>query len=151
MPEHVEAGSKAIDTINFASTIVAAYVSRNSIPASELPNLVKSVHETIVGLTGGHAEQSGMASQKPAVPVKRSITPDYIVCLEDGKKLKMLKRYLRSNYELSPEQYRAKWGLPRDYPMVAPNYSSQRSQFAKNIGLGRTKKTPASSKRRKAA
>jgi predicted transcriptional regulator len=86
-------------------------------------------------------------AQRPAIPIKRSITPDYIVCLEDGKKLKMLKRYLRSNFSMTPEEYRAKWGLPADYPMVAPNYAAQRSEFAKKIGLGRT--ASSSGRRRK--
>src|SRR5436305_15097417 len=108
--------------------------------------MIKSVHSTLGGL-GGTSQGEAPTAQKPAIPVKRSITPEYIVCLEDGKKLKMLKRYLRSNYKLSPEQYRAKWGLPADYPMVAPNYAAQRSEFAKKIGLGRT--PPASKGRRR--
>jgi predicted transcriptional regulator len=120
-----------------ASDIVAAYVSNNPIPASELPSLIKSVHGTLGGLAGGGIGD-GAGNQKPIVPVKRSITPEYIICLEDGKKLKMLKRYLRSNFGMTPEEYRAKWGLPADYPMVAPNYAKQRSDFAKKIGLGRT-------------
>ena len=99
--------------------------------------MIKSVHGTLGGLSGRRRRDGG-GSHKPAVPIKRSITPEYIICLEDGKKLKMLKRYLRSNYNLTPEEYRAKWGLPADYPMVAPNYAKQRSDFAKKIGLGRT-------------
>ena len=127
---------KGDDILKLASDIVAAYVSNNPIPASELPAMIKSVHGTLGGLSGSGGDVAG--AHKPVVPVKRSITPDYIVCLEDGKKLKMLKRYLRSNFGLSPEEYRAKWGLPADYPMVAPNYAKQRSDFAKKIGLGRT-------------
>src|SRR5438270_13748970 len=100
-----------------------------------------------LGGVGGTSQGEAPTAQKPPIPVKRSVTPDYIVCLEDGKKLKMLKRYLRSNYSLSPEEYRAKWGLPADYPMVAPNYAAQRSEFAKKIGLGRT--ASSSSRRRK--
>lgn len=135
--------------LDLASTIVAAYVSRNAVPAPELAGVIKNVHTTLCGLTGG-SSGAQTTNQKPAVSLKKSVTPDHIICLEDGKKLKMLKRYLRSNYKLSPEEYRAKWGLPHDYPMVAPNYAAQRSDFAKQIGLGRTK-SKASPKRRKRA
>ena len=137
---------KSDELLKLASEIIAAYVSNNPVPVSDLPGMIKSVHATLGGLASGGASES-TTSQKPAVPVKRSITPEYIVCLEDGKKLKMLKRYLRSNYGLTPEEYRSKWGLPADYPMVAPNYSAQRSDFAKKIGLGRT--PPASKSRRR--
>ena len=137
---------KTDDLLKLASDIIAAYVSNNPVPVSELPGMIKSVHSTLGGLASAGGSHS-MTSQKPAVPVKKSITPEYIISLEDGKKLKMLKRYLRSNYNLSPEQYRAKWGLPADYPMVAPNYSAQRSEFAKKIGLGRTS-TSRKSRRR---
>jgi len=125
------------ELLRFASDIVAAYVGNNPIPVAEIPGMIKSIHATLGGLAGGGAGEAG-TSQKPATSIKRSITPEYIVCLEDGKKLKMLKRYLRSRYNLTPEQYRAKWSLPADYPMVAPNYAAQRSEFAKKIGLGRT-------------
>jgi predicted transcriptional regulator len=122
--------------IRLASDIVIAYVSNNPVPATELPGVIKTVHSALGSLmVGGDAGQL----LKPAVPVKKSITAGYIVCLEDGKKLKMLKRYLRTRYSLSPEEYRAKWGLPADYPMVAPNYAAQRSEFAKKIGLGHRK------------
>src|SRR4051812_3488183 len=147
MPNVAEAsGHKGDELLKLASSIIAAYVSNNPVPVSELPGMIKSIHATLGGLTPGGAAET-LTNQKPAIPVKRSITPEYIVCLEDGKKLKMLKRYLRSNYKLSPEQYRAKWGLPADYPMVAPNYAAQRSEFAKKIGLGRT--PPASKGRRR--
>jgi predicted transcriptional regulator len=147
MPQNSEAQSlRSDDILKLATEIVAAYVSNNPIPASEVPAMIKSVHSTLGGL-GGVAQNEIQTSQKPAVPVKRSVNPDYIICLEDGKKLKMLKRYLRSNYNMSPEEYRAKWGLPADYPMVAPNYAAQRSEFAKKIGLGRT--ASSSSRRRK--
>jgi len=139
-------GQRSDELLKLASDIVAAYVSNNPVPVSELPGMIKSVHATLGGISGTGSSEA-LTSQKPAVPVKRSITPDYIVCLEDGKKLKMLKRYLRSNYKLSPEEYRAKWGLPADYPMVAPNYAAQRSEFAKKIGLGRT--SPATKSRRR--
>ncbi|GAA0534691.1 putative transcriptional regulator [Rhizomicrobium palustre] len=139
--------SKSSELLKLASDIVAAYVSNNPLPVGELPAVIKSVHATLGTLNGGiaslpDAEASG---QKPAVPVKKSVTPDYLICLEDGKRLKMLKRYLRSRYGLSPDQYRAKWGLPPDYPMVASNYAARRSEFAKKIGLGR----PAAKSRRR--
>ncbi len=130
--------------LELAAKVVAAYVSNNPIPVNELPGLIKSVHGTLTGLTGTPSPDTA-SSPKPAVTIRKSITPDYIICLEDGKKLKMLKRYLRSRYELSPEDYRAKWGLPRDYPMVARNYATLRSEFAKKIGLGRR---PANTRRR---
>lgn len=134
------------DLIKFASDIVAAYVSNNPTPISEIPGMIRSIHATLGGLAAGGASEV-QAAQKPAVPVKKSVTSEYIVCLEDGKKLKMLKRYLRSRYGLSPEEYRSKWGLPADYPMVAPNYAAQRSEFAKRIGLGRS--APATKSRRR--
>ncbi len=99
--------------------------------------MIKSIHATLGGLASGVPGEVA-TTQKPAVNMKKSITPEYVICLEDGKKLKMLKRYLRTRYGLSPEEYRAKWGLPADYPMVAPNYAAQRSEFAKKIGLGST-------------
>ncbi|MBI1329339.1 MAG: transcriptional regulator [Alphaproteobacteria bacterium] len=139
-------GGKADDLLKLASDIVAAYVSNNPIPVSDVPAMIKSVHATLGGLSGS-APGDVITSQKPAVPVKKSVTPGYIICLEDGKKLKMLKRYLRSNYNLTPEEYRAKWGLPADYPMVAPDYAAQRSEFAKKIGLGKNA-PPAKSRRR---
>jgi predicted transcriptional regulator len=119
---------------SLTSQIVAAYVARNALPLSELPNLINAVYQSLVGLGGGGS--GPVTGQEPAVPVKKSVTPDYIVCLEDGKRLKMLKRYLRSRYNMSPEEYRRKWNLPADYPIVAPNYAAQRSAFAKKIGLG---------------
>ncbi len=139
-------GVRSDDILKLATEIVAAYVSNNPIPASEVPAMIKSVHSTLGGLGAG-LQGEAPSTQKPAIPVKRSVNPDYIVCLEDGKKLKMLKRYLRSNYSMTPEEYRAKWGLPADYPMVAPNYAAQRSEFAKKIGLGRT--ASSSARRRK--
>ncbi|MGD0192480.1 MAG: MucR family transcriptional regulator [Rhizomicrobium sp.] len=138
--------AKSDELLKFASDIVAAYVANNPIPVSDIPGMIRSIHATLGGLSGGMPVE-GPNSQKPAIPVKKSITPEYIICLEDGKKLKMLKRYLRSRYSLTPEEYRAKWGLPADYPMVAPNYAAQRSEFAKKIGLGRT--APATKSRRR--
>lgn len=133
------------DHMQLTANIVAAYVHNNPVPASELPALIKSTHTTLGGL-GGTVE----TRTKPAVPVNRSIHPDYIVCLEDGKQLKMLKRYIMARFKLTPDQYRQRWGLPSEYPMVAPNYAAQRSAFAKKIGLGRTPPAPrrTASKRR---
>jgi predicted transcriptional regulator len=113
--------------------IVAAYVSKNEVAAADLPALIKSVHATL----GGFAGEAGPTGKTPAVPVKKSVTPDYLICLEDGRKLKMLKRYLRARYGLTPDAYRAKWGLPADYPMTAPTYAAKRSAFARQIGLGK--------------
>ena len=124
----------AAETLHLATEIVAAFVSNNAVAADKLPALLQDVHDAVRALAKGGTASAG--SQEPAINVKKSITPDYIICLEDGKKLKMLKRYLRTHYNLSPEDYRRKWGLPADYPMVAPNYAKRRSQFAKDIGLG---------------
>ena len=135
--------------LKLASEIVAAYVRNNPVPAGELPNMIKNIHGTLRGLIDAKSGDITTAL-KPAVPVKKSVTPDYIVCLEDGKKLQMLKRYLRGKYDMSPDDYRRKWGLPRDYPMVAPNYSVKRSDLAKQIGLGRTKSHAAPKRRRRA-
>ena len=129
------------EILKLAAEITAAYVTNNSVPVADVPAMIRSIHATLGGLVG-QVYSEVMTSQKPVVPVKRSVMPEYIICLEDGKKLKMLKRYLRSNYNLTPEEYRAKWGLPADYPMVAPNYAAQRSEFAKKIGLGRTASSP---------
>jgi len=123
------------ETLRMASDIVAAYVSNNTIPVDQLTEALMIVHKALVNLQSpGHMATD--KTQKPAVPVGRSIKPEYIVCLEDGRKLKMLKRHLRTRYNLSPDEYRVKWGLPPEYPMVAPNYSAQRSEFARKIGLG---------------
>src|SRR6195952_760610 len=121
------------DILKLASDIVAAFVSNNPVPVSDLPAMIRSVHSTLGGLSGVEGADM-VTTQKPAVPVKKSITPDFLICLEDGKKLKMLKRYLRSRFKLTPDQYRTKWGLPADYPMVAANYAAKRSEFAKKIG-----------------
>jgi predicted transcriptional regulator len=120
--------------IDLTANLVCSYVSRNQVPMSELPGLIAMLHAALSGTATGHAVE---AERKPAVTVKKSIGDDYIICLEDGKKLTMLKRYLRSQYNMSPEEYRKKWDLPHDYPMVAPAYARLRSAFAKKIGLGR--------------
>jgi len=134
------------ETLHLATDIVAAFVSNNSVSTEKLPGLLQDVHDAVRALAAGGTASAG--SQQPAIPVKKSITNDYIICLEDGKKLKMLKRYLRTQYGLSPEDYRRKWNLPADYPMVAPNYAKRRSEFAKEIGLGRAGGRKAPSKRK---
>jgi predicted transcriptional regulator len=125
--------------IELTAGIVSAYVSNNSVSAAEIPALINQVHAALLRVSGGQAELPA-EPLKPAVSVKKSITPDYIVCLEDGKKFKSLKRHLRTQYGLSPEQYREKWGLPADYPMVAPKYAEARSQLAKQMGLGQQRR-----------
>ncbi len=124
------------DILRLSAGIVAAYVSRNQVQPAAISDVVRQVHDAITGLSRPAAVVAPQRA-KPAVPIARSIQPDFIICLEDGAKLKMLKRYLRSRYDLSPEEYRRRWGLPADYPMVAPNYAARRSDFAKKIGLGR--------------
>lgn len=124
------------DILRMAVDVVAAYVSKNPLPASQIPEVIHTVYNSLNSLDNGVPEVKSEAP-RPAVAVRKSVTPDYIVCLEDGKKLKMLKRHLRTTYNMTPDEYRAKWGLPPDYPMVAPNYAAQRSDFAKKIGLGR--------------
>lgn len=131
--------------IELTADIVAAYVSNNSAPATDIQKLILSVHESL-GRLGDHMPEPP-AAQLPAVPIKKSIHQDYLVCLEDGKKLKMLRRHLRVSFGLTPEQYRAKWGLPLDYPMTAPNYTRGRSEFAKKVGFG-TKKARAAARAR---
>jgi predicted transcriptional regulator len=122
------------EVLALTTEIVSAYLSNNSTAASEIPSIIEQVFRT---LSNVNSEGGAMADRpQPAVPIKKSVNPDYIVCLEDGKKLKMLKRYLKTAYNMTPEQYRERWGLPSDYPMVAPNYARQRSKLAKDIGLG---------------
>lgn len=123
--------------LRMTADIVSAYVSKNVLPAQQIPEVINTVFSSLTGLNSAPRETQA-EPLKPAVPVRKSVTPEYIICLEDGKKLKMLKRHLRSTYNMSPDEYRAKWGLPPDYPMVAPNYAAQRSEFAKRIGLGRS-------------
>lgn len=129
------------ELLALTAEIVAAHVANNKLDAGELPALIRQVYGTLAGLDAQPGQGSGGARSGerpvPAVPVKKSVMPDYIVCLEDGKKLKMLKRHLMSHYKLTPEQYRERWGLPPDYPMVAPNYAIHRQVLAKKIGLGK--------------
>lgn len=138
MTTHINTPHAQIATselLNLTTEIVASYVSNNSVEAAELTEVVKTVYGTLVDLSAGRTSLSANRPE-PAVAVKKSIAEDYIVCLEDGKKLKMLKRHLKSAYNMSPEQYRERWNLAPDYPMVAPSYARQRSELAKNIGLG---------------
>ena len=128
MPES-ENDTSSLESV---SKIVSAYVSNNSLPSDELPDLITTVHEALL-----NPDQVASPPPEPAVPIKRSIRPDYVICLEDGIKLKMLKRHLRTSFNMSPDEYRRKWGLSSDYPMVAPKYSARRSELAKIIGLGR--------------
>jgi predicted transcriptional regulator len=124
---------KSNDILALTANIVAAHVSKNALSSDELPGLIRQVYQSLatVGTAGAPAERPS-----PAVAIKKSVTNDFIVCLEDGKKLKMLKRHLKAAYNMSPEQYRERWGLPPDYPMVAPNYAKKRSQLARDLGLG---------------
>jgi predicted transcriptional regulator len=126
-------GASSDDLLALTAKIVAAHVSNNSVALGDLAGLIQQVHQALRGIGSATATP---ARPQPVVPIKRSVMPDYIVCLEDGKKLKMLKRHLKTAYNLSPEQYRERWGLPPDYPMVAPNYAKQRSQLARDLGLG---------------
>jgi predicted transcriptional regulator len=128
MPE----SDKDTSSLESVSKIVSAYVSNNSLPSDELPDLIATIHAALQ-----NPDQAASSTPEPAVPIKRSIRPDYVICLEDGKKLKMLKRHLRAAFNMTPDEYRRKWGLSSDYPMVAPNYAARRSELAKNTGLGR--------------
>ena len=123
------------ELIEMTADIVSAYVGNNSVATADLPALIQSIFRALSNVSGT-VEPEPVAPKEPAVPVRRSITPDYLICLEDGRKFKSLKRHLRTKYNMSPEEYRAKWGLPKDYPMVAPNYAKARSELAKQMGLG---------------
>lgn len=125
-----------IPFVELTAGIVAAFVGGNAVSASEMPALIRSVHDALRAV--GSPEVAAPEPKEPAVPVRRSVTPDYIICLEDGRRFKSLKRHLRTQYDMSPEDYREKWGLPSDYPMVAPNYAKARSELARQMGLGQT-------------
>ena len=127
------------DIARMSADVVSAYLAKNAVPPTAVPELIRTVHDALSGLDRpvGGSTATSTERQKPAVPISKSIQDDYITCLEDGARLKMLKRYLRSRYNLSPDEYRRRWGLPPDYPMVAPAYAARRSDFAKKIGLGR--------------
>lgn len=137
--DHMTEETQDDTLITLTADIVAAHVSNNSVAVNDLPQLIQNIHGALSGLSG-RAQQE--ARPVPKVPIRSSIKPDYIVCLEDGKKLKMLKRHLMTHYQLTPDQYRQKWGLPADYPMVAPNYAEQRRMLAKAIGLGTKRRKP---------
>lgn len=131
--------SSANSYVQLTANIVSAYLSNNTVASAEIPNLINQIYSALVRISGGQA-MAPAEPLKPAVPIKRSVTAEYLVCLEDGKKFKSLKRHLRSQYEMTPERYREKWGLPPDYPMVAPNYAATRSQLAKQMGLGQQRR-----------
>lgn len=122
--------------LGLSAEVAAAYMGNHEVPSSQISELIRTIHGALNGL-GDASAPAPIEKSKPAVPIARSIQPDHLVCLEDGKQLKMLKRYLRSRYNLSPDEYRRKWGLPPDYPMVAPAYAQRRSEFARQIGLGK--------------
>jgi predicted transcriptional regulator len=132
----------ASDIRRLAAEIVAAYVAGNARPAGQLPEIIKTVTAALASTTA-EDQSTAVKEPGPAVPIRKSVTPDYLICLEDGKKMKMLKRHLRTTYGMTPEQYREKWRLPADYPMVAPNYAAQRSAFARQLGLGRRRHSGA--------
>ncbi len=137
---------KNAGTIELTADVISAYVSKNPVPVSELPSLIAQVHQSLVGLTNGSATEP-VEKLVPAVPIKKSVTPEYIVCLDDGKKFKSLKRHLKTTFGITPEEYRAKWNLAADYPMVAPAYAAARSALAKQMGLGRKPKASEPVKR----
>src|ERR1043166_4411030 len=141
MAEPAAPKSAEEDLLRMTADVVSAYVSNNTLATGQLGDVIQAVYTSLRGLEAQVGEPAP-EPLKPAVPIRKSITPDYLVCLEDGKKLKMLKRHLRSTYNMTPDEYRAKWSLPPDYPMVAPNYAEQRSAFAKKIGLGRSAGRP---------
>ena len=128
--------SEKSEFVEMTADIVSAYVSNSSVSVADLPALIQQVHRALSDIASGAQAQEAVPPATPAVPIKKSITPDYLICLEDGRKFKSLKRHLRTKYNMSPEEYRAKWGLPKDYPMVAPNYAKARSDLAKQMGLG---------------
>ncbi|MBS3652587.1 MucR family transcriptional regulator [Pseudaminobacter sp. 19-2017] len=141
------------DLVRLTSDVVSAYISNNAVPHSSLPSLISEVHASLTRL-GAAPQEAVEEPKKPAVPIKKSVTDDYIVCLEDGKKFKSLKRHLSTHYGVTPDEYRAKWGLPSDYPMVAPGYAAARSALAKSMGLGRKRAPevkPAKAKRTRKA
>ncbi|MES0076695.1 MucR family transcriptional regulator [Mesorhizobium sp. M0058] len=143
----IEEADNNIDTLmEFTADVVSAYVSNNPVPVGDLPTLIGQVHAALKG-TASSVSAAKPEAFKPAVPIKKSVTPDYIISLEDGKKFKSLKRHLSTHYGLTPDEYRATWGLPTDYPMVAPNYAAARSALAKTMGLGRKPKEPQPAKR----
>ena len=142
MSEDKQSRAARADLLRCSASVVSSYLGNHQTASTTIPQLIETVYASFTKLNGVSGKGQAKQPRKAAVSVKRSITPDYLVCLEDGKKLKMLKRHLRTNYNMTPEEYRAKWNLPPDYPMVAPNYAAQRSEFAKKIGLGRNRMMP---------
>ncbi|MFC0634257.1 MucR family transcriptional regulator [Brevundimonas balnearis] len=136
------------ELLEMTADIVSAYVSNNAVEAAALPQLIQNIHSVLSQVSDGPVEPEP-TPQEPAVSIRKSITPDYLICLEDGRKFKSLKRHLRTKYDMSPEEYRTKWGLPKDYPMVAPNYAKARSELAKQMGLGQGGRKPARGARAK--
>ena len=130
------------ELLEMTADIVSAYVGNNTVSAETLPSLIASIHAALSGVSNGPVEAEP-EPKEPAVPIRKSIAPDFLICLEDGRKFKSLKRHLRTKYDMSPEEYRTKWGLPKDYPMVAPNYAKARSELAKSMGLGQGGRKPA--------
>jgi predicted transcriptional regulator len=137
------------ELLTLTADIAAAYVSNNTIQASDVPAVIQTIYRALASV-GSTAAAPAPEPQKPAIPIKKSITPDFLICLEDGRKFKSLKRHLRTKYDMTPEQYRAKWSLPKDYPMVAPNYAAARSNLAKQSGLGQGGRKPAAATAAKA-
>ena len=136
MADHFDEASQ----IQLTANIVSAYVSNNTVSSAEIPALISQVYSALMRVSNGTAAAAAAGRLTPAVPIKRSITTEYLICLEDGKKFKSLKRHLRARYQMTPDQYRAKWNLPPDYPMVAPNYAAVRSQLARQMGLGQQRR-----------
>jgi predicted transcriptional regulator len=136
----MSASAHSPDILALTTNIVAAYVSNNSLAVADVPALIEQIYRTLSNV--GLEQPAAPEKLQPAIPIKKSVTPEYIICLEDGKKLKMLKRHLKTAYNMTPEDYRERWGLPADYPMVAPNYAKQRSKLAKQIGLGTRARRP---------
>ena len=136
------------ELLEMTADIVSAYVGNNTVSAETLPSLIASIHAALSGVSSGPVEPEP-EPKEPAVPIRKSINPDFLICLEDGRKFKSLKRHLRTKYDMSPEEYRAKWNLPKDYPMVAPNYAKARSDLAKQMGLGQGGRKPARAPRAK--
>jgi len=130
------------ELLEMTADIVSAYVGNNTVSAEALPSLIANIHAALSGVSNGPVEVEP-EPKEPAVPIRKSIAPDFLICLEDGRKFKSLKRHLRTKYDMSPEEYRTKWGLPKDYPMVAPNYAKARSELAKSMGLGQGGRKPA--------
>ena len=145
MSDQTENPGRNQDLLRMTVDVVTAYVSNNAVSSAELPDLIRDVHASLRQTQGGTAAPA--EKPKPAIAIKKSVTPDFVICLEDGRKLKMLKRHLRTTYGMTPDQYRARWGLDPDYPMVAPNYAKRRSDFAKETGLGQ-KRTPQRQRKR---